>query len=134
MPLIVIGGHPRLPKGRHDSPASQLDVAPTLADLLGIREAVAWQGHSLLAPAPRWSLAARNGDVLLMETPGWTAVSDPASGRPLLFDRNRDWLQRSDLASERRALAERLLAEAGRRSRLLDYAIRNDLMAASPAN
>lgn len=134
IPLIMIGAHPRLPKGRHDRPASQLDIAPTLMDLLGIREAVAWQGHSLLAPAPSWSLAARNGDVLLMETPAWAAVSDPASGRPMLFDRNRDWLQLRDQASRRPDLAARLLAEADGRSRLLDFALRNDLIVASRAS
>ena len=55
VPLIVAGAHPRLPAGRHDVPATMLDIAPTLADLLGIREPVPWQGHSLLAlagPAP----------------------------------------------------------------------------------
>ena len=134
VPLIMIGAHPRLPKGRHDRPASQLDVAPTLMDLLGIRESVAWQGHSLLDPAPRWSFAARSGDVLLMETPAWTALSDPASGRPMLFDRKRDWLQRRDLAAGRPDLAARLLAEADGRARLLDYALRNDLIAARAAN
>ena len=35
VPLIIVGAHPRLPRGRHEVPASLLDVAPTLADLLG---------------------------------------------------------------------------------------------------
>ena len=131
IPLILVGAHPRLPKGRHDRPASQLDLAPTILDLLGIRESVAWQGHSLIGRAPRWSLAVRNGDILLMETPDWTAVSDPEGGRPLLFDRRSDWLQTRNLAGERAALAKHLLAEAERRSRLLDYALRNDLMASA---
>jgi arylsulfatase A-like enzyme len=134
VPLILIGAHPRLPRGWHDSPASLLDVAPTLADLLGIRESVAWQGHSLVAAAPRWSLAARSRDVLLMETPAWSAVSDPASGRPMLFERGGDWLQRRDVASERPALAAKLLAEAEGRARLHDYLLRNDLITARPAN
>jgi len=134
VPLIIAGAHPRLPRGRYEGPASLLDVAPTLADLLGIREAVAWQGHSLLAAAPGWSLAARNRDVLLMETPDWSAISDPANGRPMLFDRSMDWLQRRDLAGERPALAAELLAEADGRARLHDYLLRNGLITANPAN
>ena len=128
VPLIILGAHPRIPSGRQARPASLLDVAPTLADLLGIREAVAWQGHSLIDPVPGWSLAARNQDVLLMETPAWAAVSDFATGRPMLFDRTGDWLQRRDLAGERPALAASLLAEADGRARLHDYLLRNDLI------
>jgi phosphoglycerol transferase MdoB-like AlkP superfamily enzyme len=133
VPLIVLGAHPRLPGGRHASPASLLDVAPTLADLLGIREAVAWQGYSLVGPSPAWSLAARNQDVLLMETPAWSAVSDFATGRPMLFDRRSDWLQRRDLAGARPALAAALLVEADGRARLHDYLLRNDLITGTPA-
>jgi arylsulfatase A-like enzyme len=134
VPLIIAGAHPRLPPGRHAAPASLLDIAPTLADLLGIREAVAWQGHSLLEAAPGWSLSARNRDVLLMEIPGWTAVSDPASGRPMLFDRSSDWLQLRDEAGRRPALAGALLAEADGRARLHDYVLRNDLITKPRAN
>lgn len=134
VPLIIAGAHPRLPRGRHEAPASLLDVAPTLADLLGIREAVAWQGHSLVGPAPGWSLAARNRDVLLMETPAWTAVSDPATGRPMLFDRVSDWLQRRDEAGRHAALAAELLGEAKGRARLHDYALRNDLITGRRGN
>jgi arylsulfatase A-like enzyme len=49
VPLIIAGPHPRLRAGRHEVPATLLDIAPTLADLLGLRVAVPWQGHSLLA-------------------------------------------------------------------------------------
>ena len=46
----------------------------------------------------------------------------------MLFDRNRDWLQRSDLAGRHPALAAELLAEADGRARLHDYVLRNDLI------
>ena len=49
VPLIIAGPHPRLRTGWHEDPATLLDIAPTLADLLGLRVAVPWQGHSLLA-------------------------------------------------------------------------------------
>ena len=133
VPLLILGAHPRLPSGRHDAPASLLDVAPTLADLLGIREANAWHGHSLVASGAPWSLALRSQDMLLMEDRDWSALSDPASGRPLLFDRRRDWLQRRDLAGRVPDRARAMLAEAERRMRLHDYLLRNDLIWRVPA-
>ena len=51
-PFLIVGAHPRLPAGRHDKVVTLLDVAPTIADILGLREANPWHGHSLLAVAP----------------------------------------------------------------------------------
>ena len=123
VPLIVAGAHPRLPAGIHDQPATLLDVAPTLADLLGLRERNPWQGHSLLAVNGRgWTgFGFRNS--LLAETPAWSAVRDPRDGRARLF-RREDWLQRRDLSSSHPGLGERLLGAAERRRRLNDYLLR----------
>ena len=48
-PFLIVGPHPRLPAGRHDELVTMLDIAPTIADLIGLSEANPWQGHSLLA-------------------------------------------------------------------------------------
>ena len=125
VPLIVIGGHPRLPRGRHDQIATLLDVPPTIADLLGLRVANPWQGHSLLALSGRGDIAFGFRDSLVAETPAWTAVRDPRDGRARLYRRS-DWLQQDDLADDRSALAEALLARADRVRRLNDYLLRND--------
>jgi phosphoglycerol transferase MdoB-like AlkP superfamily enzyme len=125
VPLIIAGAHPRLRPGRHELPASLLDVAPTLADLLGVRVANPWQGHSLLAANGSGGLAFGFRDSALAETPFWSVVRDPRDGEPRLFAR-ADWMQRRDLARDRPDLAERLLARAGRRQRLHDYLLRND--------
>jgi membrane-anchored protein YejM (alkaline phosphatase superfamily) len=121
VPLIVVGPHPRLPAGRHHGPATLLDVAPTLADLLGIRVANPWQGHSLLAVNGSGFLGFGFRDWLLAETPSWVAVRDPRDGRPRLFDSRTDWLQRRDLADRHPAASRRLLEKADGRRRLHDY-------------
>ena len=81
-PLLIVGAHPRLPRGRHDDIVTLLDVAPTIADLLGLREANPWHGHSLLAvragPAASASASATR---VTAEAGGWSAVSD-GHGRP----------------------------------------------------
>lgn len=123
VPLIIAGAHPRLPAGTHDGPASLLDVAPTLADLLGLVEANPWQGHSLLAVNRRGWTGFGFRDSLLADTPSWSAVRDPRDGRARLYRRD-DWLQAHDLAGRHPGLAERLLAAADRRRRLNDFLLR----------
>lgn len=123
VPLIIVGAHPRLPAGVHDVPATLLDVAPTLADLLGLREANAWQGHSLLSVNGAGRIGFGFRDSLVAETPAWSAVRDPRDGRARLYRRG-DWLQLHDLADRHPGLAGRLLADAERRRRLHDHLLR----------
>jgi phosphoglycerol transferase MdoB-like AlkP superfamily enzyme len=124
VPLIIAGAHPRLRPGRHDDPASLLDLPPTLADLLGVREANHWQGHNLLAVNGGGVTAFGFRESLLAETPSWSAVRDPQDGEARLFDSRRDWLQSRDLARRFPDLARRLLERAERSRRLNDYLLR----------
>lgn len=132
VPLIIAGAHPRLPAGAQEVPASLLDVAPTLADLLGLRVANPWQGHSLLAVNTSGETYFGFRDSLFAETPRWSAVRDPNDGRTLLYRSPQDWLQRDDLAGRHPALARRLLAHADRTRRLNDYLLHNDLVWRDP--
>lgn len=125
VPLLFIGDHPRLPRGTIDQPASLLDIAPTVADLLGIREANSWQGHSLLAPGPPRSFYFVSHDLVLAEEDGRTLVTDPVSGAPRLFDRAADWLQRRPLAATPVEL-EGMVRRARDAARLNDYLLRNN--------
>jgi hypothetical protein len=125
-PLVILGAHPRLPRGRHDEIVTILDIAPTVADLIGLREPNPWQGHSLLRVRPDRNIGFAFRDSVLAETPRWTAVRDPNDGRARLYDARRDWLQRSDLARERPDLAERLLERADKGRQLNDYLLRHD--------
>jgi sulfatase-like protein len=125
VPLIVAGAHPRLPPGRHDELASMLDIAPTLADLLGIREANPWQGRSLLGAAGPRALYARNRALLAADTPAWSLVSDSVDGRLRLFDARTDWAgQRRDLAARHPELAAALAARAREAAELNDHLLR----------
>jgi arylsulfatase A-like enzyme len=121
VPFLIVGPHPRLPVGRHDELVTMLDVAPTIADLLGLREANPWQGHSLLALAPGRRILFGFGDSILAETPQWTALRDGQDGRVHLYDARNDWLEQHDLARRNPGLARRLVDEADRKRRFNDY-------------
>lgn len=133
VPLIIVGRHPRLRPGVRDELASLLDIAPTVADLLGLREANPWQGHSLLATDGDALVAFGFRDSLLAETPSWSALRDPGDGSPRLYRRD-DWLQRNDLAGRFPAIARDLLERAERSRRLHDYLLRHGRIARSSSS
>jgi hypothetical protein len=122
VPLIFVGDHPRLPRGTKLGHASLLDIAPTVADLLGIREAVPWQGHSLLAAEDDRPFSVVNRDMVLSEATTFSAVTDPVSGTTLSFDRQADWLQRRPLGDHRAASS--LERQARDMARLNDHLLR----------
>jgi phosphoglycerol transferase MdoB-like AlkP superfamily enzyme len=124
VPFLIHGAHPRLPRGRHDEVASQLDLAPTVAELLGIREVTPWLGRSLLAGAgPGATVGMRRGDLLFADTPEWSLVVDPGSGAPHLYDARRDPLQRRDIAAGHSETAARLAREIREQQALWDYLV-----------
>jgi arylsulfatase A-like enzyme len=124
-PFMIIGAHPRLPAGRHDNVATLLDVAPTIAHLLGLREANPWHGHSLLAVVPDRRILFAFRDSVMAEAGRWSAIRDGQEGREYLYDARSDWLQRRSLGGAHRALARRLLDEADRSRRFNDFLIRH---------
>ncbi|MGQ0588008.1 MAG: LTA synthase family protein [Sphingosinicella sp.] len=125
IPFLIVGRHPRLPRGRHDQVVTLLDVAPTVADLIGRREANPWHGHSLLSLAPGRRILFAFRDSLLAEAGGWSALGDPQQEQPRLYRTADDWLQRRDLGGRRLAPARRLLEEVETRRRFNDYLIRH---------
>jgi arylsulfatase A-like enzyme len=122
-PFLIVGPHPRLPRGRHDELVTMLDIAPTIADLVGLREPNPWQGHSLLALAGERELRFGFHDSLLAETGEWTVLRDPHDGAPRVYRRS-DWLPQHDLSARRPALARRLLERTDRERRFHDYLLR----------
>ena len=133
VPLIVAGPHPRLPHGAQGGIVSQLDLAPTLADLLGLRVANPWQGHSLLAVRGEGGLAFGFRDSLVAESADWTAVRDPGDGEPRLYRTRFDWLQRRDLGRQHPGIARQLLDRAEQARRLNDYLLRHDRIWRTPS-
>ncbi len=126
VPLIIAGPHPRLPRGKHETPATLLDIAPTLADLLGIVEPNPWEGHSLLAVNGNFTLGFTMRDATVWQDPAWTAVRDPESGAGRLFSTGADWLQQHDLSAQFPGRSEALLGRAAMGQRLHDYLLRQD--------
>lgn len=124
-PFLIVGAHPRLPSGRHDEIVTLLDLAPTLADMIGLREANPWQGHSLLSLNPARPVRFGFRDSVMAESGGLSAVTDPTDGRPRLYDSRADWLQRRDLSARNPGLARRMLADADRERRFNDYLLRH---------
>ena len=123
-PFLIVGPHPRLPAGRHDALVTMLDIAPTIADLIGLREANPWQGHSLLAARADRPVMFGFRDSLLVEAGGWSAVRDPHDGRARLYRARTDWLQRRDHAPAAPLLAQALLERADRSRRFHDFLLR----------
>jgi len=125
VPFLIAGPHPRLPVGRHGGIVTMLDLAPTIADLIGLREANPWQGHSLLRVVPDRPIRFGFRDSVLAEEGGWTAVTDHTDGRPRLYARS-DWLQLHDRAAQHPELARTLLDAAEFQRRFNDYLVRQD--------
>lgn len=127
VPLIITGDHPRLPRGRHDQIASQLDIAPTIADLLGVQQAVPWLGRSLLHPgSPQRTISMRRGDAVYSEDDRFGLVMDPATGHARLYDARHDPLQQVDVADRFPGEVRRLVQRARDDQRLTDYLVESD--------
>jgi hypothetical protein len=120
-PLIIYGAHPRLPKGRHPELGGLMDVAPTVADILGIRIRNPWSGHSLIRPHDRRTLAHTKNGITFAESPEHSVVFDRATGQPHVFAAS-DMHQAKALLRQEEA-AEALRARADARAALNDYLI-----------
>ena len=129
VPIVIAGNHPRLAPGRRHGVATLLDVAPTVADLLGVREPVAWQGRSLVRQGRPASVAFAVQGWKFAEDERWTMVQAPGDARPRLFERNTDWSQYFDRAADHPNVAAALARRAERARRLNDYLLRHDLVA-----
>jgi lipoteichoic acid synthase len=130
---LVIHDSKRLDNGvRLKEPVTQLDVLPTIADLLGYQiEGGAYQGTSLLRPLPgrtlmfscwidRRCLASLKGDKKYI----YHHVNRPEE----IFDLSKDPLEKQNLADE----SEEEIVE--RRSELLEWRSRIDAFYRAPQN
>jgi hypothetical protein len=121
VPLVIHGAHPRLRSGRRDEIATLLDIAPTIADLLGIREPNPWMGASLLTLGKEGSFTMMHESSVYGEQGPFSIVVDPVNGKTRLYDVTRDPLQRHDIAAEHREIAGSLREQAEQQRKLTDY-------------
>lgn len=121
VPLVIHGAHPRLPRGGHDDPASLLDIAPTVADLLGIRDLNPWMGTSLLSQGKGDSFVLSHGPSIYGEQDRFSMVVDPANGKARLYDALEDPLQQKDISPAHPGIASGLRRQAEDQRQLVDY-------------
>jgi arylsulfatase A-like enzyme len=119
VPLIVHGKDARLPRGAQTRPASHLDLAPTLTELMGHHGPVAFLGHSLLSPVRPSAIQVAISDRHIgIESDAHTAYF-PADGPGKLYSAD-DVAQRVDLAPSQPEVLQAL------RKRALDWSLVND--------
>jgi phosphoglycerol transferase MdoB-like AlkP superfamily enzyme len=121
VPLVIYGAHPRLPHGGHDHIASLLDLAPTMADLLGIRQANPWMGVSLLRRGKDPVFVLSRESALLGEEGPFSMVVNPQDGKAHLFNITQDPLQRTDISAAHPGVAAALRRQAVEERQLTDY-------------
>jgi arylsulfatase A-like enzyme len=121
VPLLIHGAHPRLPLGRHDEPASLLDIAPTLTDLLGIRDRNPWMGTSLVSHASAGAFVLSRETMTYGEQGRYSMVLDPANGKARLYDAVDDPLERKDISAAHPDIASGLRAKAEEQRELVNY-------------
>jgi arylsulfatase A-like enzyme len=128
VPLVIHGRHPRLPHGARDEPASLLDIAPTLTDLVGIRDRNPWMGSSLLTEGRKPLFVLQRETATLGEQGRFSMVVNPATGRALVYDAFADPLQRHDISTGHRGLADSLRRRAQDERQLTDYLLEANLV------
>jgi sulfatase-like protein len=127
VPLVIHGSHRRLPRGEHGEQASLLDVTPTIADLLGIREQNPWMGSSLLSRRKRQrSFAQTHWGTSWGELGGFSMVVDPSTGKAHVYDAIQDPLQRNDIASAHPEVVAALKQQAEDERQLTNYLLEAD--------
>jgi len=129
VPLVIHGDHPRLPRGGHDEPASLLDIAPTVIDLLGIREQTHWMGSSLAREGRSgWPFAASRRTSTFGEQGRFSMVVHPLTGKAGLYDAIEDPLQREDISGAHPDVVAALRTQAENERRLVDYLLEANLV------
>jgi arylsulfatase A-like enzyme len=123
VPLLIHGAHPRLPRGRQDEPASLLDIAPTVTDLLGIRDRNPWMGTSLVNPGKSGAFVLSRETMTYGEQGRYSMVLDPGTGKPRLYDAVEDPLQRKDISAAHRDIAGDLRTRAEEQRQLVNYVL-----------
>lgn len=125
VPLVL--RHPSLRAARIQEPVRLLDLAPTIAELAGVRPWEEWQGRSLVAlleggasgETPPASIECAHGGWKALRTRRWKLVADPHPRRLQLFDLLEDPAERTNRVREpaARAVLLRLRRELLRRIR-----------------
>jgi arylsulfatase A-like enzyme len=133
IPFLILGEHPRLgaPR-RHDELGGQVDIGPTLLDLVGIAQPVPFLGHSLIRSAglEQSRILVANGNETLLEEGRWRAHGSsgavPRSDGSALYDALSDRSELHDLSDSLKPLRDSLNARAAELIRYNAWLIEHD--------
>ncbi|MFN2509501.1 MAG: sulfatase [Chthoniobacterales bacterium] len=111
VPLMI--WNPRLfPQGRRaETIGGQVDLNPTMADVLEVEPPGNWQGHSLFAsqrPARAYFMAIAGGDVFGVREGDWKYIYDVTTGQESLFHLASDPNEQRNLATREPERAKQL--------------------------
>lgn len=133
IPFLIYGPHPKLGHPQfHHLPGSQVDIAPTVLDLLGIETPNSFMGHSLLRP-----LGNPQAIVLKEEQALWENSEfrwhGPWGNRPRvqgieLFDANQDRQENHNLWPQRDFPTHGLVKDLTKLVPLHIYLVENNLI------
>jgi len=86
---------------RAPQPVSLIDVAPTIAALVGLNPPPGWQGHSMLDGTARTvrSFADHGATLLALRTGDKKVLVDEESNSVRVFDLSRDPAEQHDVAA-----------------------------------
>ncbi|HZL37496.1 MAG TPA: sulfatase-like hydrolase/transferase [Tepidisphaeraceae bacterium] len=110
-------------KRRIGTVASQIDLAPTLTDILGIAPASTWQGHSLFdpnRPSRAYFYGANNDYLLGMREGDWKYIYNATTGYDELYDLKIDPLEQNDISAQNPKVCHDLRRRVGAWVRHLD--------------
>ena len=99
------------PGSRSKAIGGQVDLNPTVLDVLGVPAPSSWQGRSMLDPnrPQRAYFYAANDDYLLGVREGkWKYLYNATLGREQLFDMENDPLEQQNVASDHPEISSRL--------------------------
>jgi phosphoglycerol transferase MdoB-like AlkP superfamily enzyme len=134
VPLLIHGAHPRLPRGGHDEMATMLDIAPTVTDLLSIRDPNPWMGSSLLHRGrEHGSFAMRRETLIFGEQGRFSMVVDPSTDQGRLYDAIADPLQQKDISAAHPEIVAALRRQADDEGRLLNFLLEVNRVWLEPA-
>jgi glucan phosphoethanolaminetransferase (alkaline phosphatase superfamily) len=98
--------------------ATQVDIAPTIVDRLGLPIPQSWEGRSLRSPAVKafslhqtYFIPHRFAVLYRTDAALFKFIATPQYGREELYDLTHDPGERGDIAAERPAITERLRAK-----------------------
>lgn len=144
VPLVIYGAHPKLAAldQAQNFPTSHADIAPTIADVLGIRGPSAFVGHSVLEgskPQARYNYAANGEDLAFARGSRRALVGQVGMERrdgDQIFDVTADFHEHADRAAnpEDAATLQQFRQLSRTLQRLNWHAFKNDRFLPQDAN